>query len=275
MNWSASPVPDPMPEIVPPPEDPGAGPPARSGEAPTLLEAVAFFALAAIFLVVIQGLAAVVALHWHLYGKGGLKALAFNPRFTIPVMAVSYGAILWAAAALFSHAWRRTFGEGIHWNWAALQGKWIGLPALGIGLGVAVQLASNVLPIPKQMPIDAFFRNAVDAWIVALFGVLIAPIMEEIAFRGFLYPALGRWTGGVVAALLTSVPFAWLHAHQVGDAWGPLAMVFVVSLVLCAVRDRANSVAASAVVHAFYNLSIFTVIFFATDGFRHLERLKN
>jgi membrane protease YdiL (CAAX protease family) len=110
---------------------------------------------------------------------------------------------------------------------------------------------------------------------VALFGVFVAPIAEEIAFRGFLYPALRPWTGRILGAILTSIPFAFLHAQQVAHAWGPLTMVFLVSLVLVAVRERTGSVAASALVHACYNLSIFAVIFYASGGFQHLDRLKD
>jgi membrane protease YdiL (CAAX protease family) len=278
MNWSTNPAPGSVPELVPPPLPPagpeGPGDHAPAHQNPTLIETIAFFALAAILLIVIQGLSAAEALHWGIYGKTTLKGLAYNPRFAMPVMGISYGAILLASAALFGRAWRGSFLRGIHWNWAGLRRSVRWLPWLGIGLGIAIQLVSNVLPIPKQLPVDAFFRNAIDAWIVALFGVFIAPIMEEIAFRGFLYPALRRWTGGILAAILTSIPFAWLHAQQVGHAWAPLAMVFLVSLVLAAVRDRTDSVAASAMVHAFYNLSIFAVIFAATGGFHHLERLK-
>jgi len=47
----------------------------------------------------------------------------------------------------------------------------------------------------------------------------------------------------------------------------------VVSLILCFVRIRTNSVAASTLVHATYNLSVFVSIFIATSGFHHLERL--
>ena len=75
--------------------------------------------------------------------------------------------------------------------------------------------------------------------------------------------------------MLTSVPFALLHAQQVAHAWTPLAMVFLVSLVLVAVRDRTGSVAASAIVHACYNFSIFAALFAASDGFRHLQHLND
>lgn len=264
------------PEIMQPaPDDSRTGLGMPAPETPTFLEMVAFFTLAAILLTAIQGIGALAVLHWNLLGKVTLKQLAYDPRFTIPMMALSYAAVLLSAAALFRRVWQRSFRAGIHWNLTGLRRNLAWLPALGLALGFVIQLASNYLPVPKELPVDAMFRNATDAWMVALFGILIAPVAEEIAFRGFLYPALRPWTGRVLAAILTSAPFALLHAQQVAHAWGPLAMVFLVSLVLVAVRERTGSVAASALVHACYNLSIFAVIFYASGGFLHLDRLKD
>jgi hypothetical protein len=261
--------------MPPAPGEPVAEIHSSAQETPTLLEMVAFFTLAAILMIAIQGIGAAIALHWHVFGRTTLKQLVYNPRFTIPTMAISYGVVLLAASALFSRVWQRGFFDGVHWNWTAVRRHWMWLPVLGVGLGFVIQLASNYLPVPKQLPVDAFFRNATDAWMVALFGVFIAPVAEEIAFRGFLYPSLRPWTGRILAAILTSVPFALLHAQQVAHAWGPLSMVFLVSLVLVGIRERTGSVAASALVHACYNLSIFAVIFYASGGFQHLERLKD
>ncbi len=272
MNWNLYPV----PQIVPPIADEAAPEiPPHTSETPTVLEMVAFFTLAGILIVATQAIGAVVVLHWHMLGHIGLRKLAGQPKFTIPMMVVSYGIVLWAAALLFGRVWPGGFFAGIHWNFSQVRRYALWLPMLGIGLGFAIQLASNYLPLPKEMPVDAYFQNSLDAWMVALFGVLIAPIAEEIAFRGFLYPSLRPWTGRILAAVLTSIPFALLHAQQVGHAWAPLALVFLVSLVLVAVRERTGSVAASALVHACYNLSIFGVIFFASGGFQHLERLKD
>jgi membrane protease YdiL (CAAX protease family) len=77
-----------------------------------------------------------------------------------------------------------------------------------------------------------------------------------------------------VSIVLTSIPFALMHAQQVSFSWGPVLLIGVVSVVLCVVRLRNNSVAASVVVHAFYNLTLFTGLLIQTDGFRHLEKLK-
>lgn len=272
MNWNPYPVPEDMP---PPGDDAEPHPSQRAGDTPTFLEMVAFFTLAAILITIIQAAAVAVAFHLHLFGRISLRKLALEPKFTIPTMVVSYGVVAIATIALYRRVWPNGFLAGIHWNFSQLRRYAMWLPAIGIGLGIAMQLVSNYLPVPKEMPVDAFFQNAVDAWMVALFGVFIAPVAEEIAFRGFLYPALRPWTGRFLGAILTSIPFAFLHAQQVAHAWGPLTMVFLVSMVLVWVRERTGSVACSALVHACYNFSIFTVIFYASGGFQHLERLKD
>ncbi|MGC1873061.1 MAG: CPBP family intramembrane glutamic endopeptidase [Acidobacteriaceae bacterium] len=267
---------NPVPEALPPDAEPILhAPMPHHGDAPTILEMVAFFTMAAILITLTQALSAAVVIHWHLFGRISLRKLVYEPRFTIPSMVVSYGVVALATVALYRRVWPDGFLAGIHWNFSQVRRYALWLPALGIGLGFAMQLVSNYLPIPKELPVDSFFQNAFDAWIVALFGIFIAPICEEIAFRGFLYPSLRPWTGRILAAILTSVPFAFLHAQQVGHAWGPLTLVFIVSLVLVWVRERTNSVACSALVHACYNFSIFAVIFYASGGFLHLERLKD
>ena len=67
-------------------------------------------------------------------------------------------------------------------------------------MSLAVQFLSNFLPIPKTLPIDDFFRTPADVWMVALFGTFLAPVCEELAFRGFLLPSLASawdWLRGL------------------------------------------------------------------------------
>jgi uncharacterized protein len=78
----------------------------------------------------------------------------------------------------------------------------------------------------------------------------------------------------VVSCTITSIAFALVHADQLAHAWAPLAVLFGVSLVLCAVRLWTQSLAASTMIHATYNGTIFTILFFVTGGFRHLDKIK-
>jgi len=77
----------------------------------------------------------------------------------------------------------------------------------------------------------------------------------------------------IVASLLTSLPFAGMHAAQTGYAWGPFLLLICVSFVLCAVRLTTRSLAASVLVHACYNFMLFSLMLFGTGGFKHLENM--
>jgi uncharacterized protein len=131
-----------------------------------------------------------------------------------------------------------------------------------------------LLPVPKNLPIDSFFRTPAEAWMLSIFGITLAPLMEELLFRAFLYPVLQRSLGLGAAVLLTAAGFALLHGSQLKFAWGPLLVIFLVGLTLTIVRARKNSVAAGLLMHVSYNSTISVLMFIATDGFRHLERLN-
>jgi hypothetical protein len=77
----------------------------------------------------------------------------------------------------------------------------------------------------------------------------------------------------VVGSILTSVPFAWMHAEQTGNSLGPLLLLYSVSLVLCWTRLTTRSLAASVLVHASYNLLLFSLMLLGTSGFQHLDKM--
>ncbi len=77
----------------------------------------------------------------------------------------------------------------------------------------------------------------------------------------------------IFAALTVSAPFALMHAAQVGNSWGPLLLLYCVSLILCTVRLVTRSLAASTLVHSAYNFMLFAVMFAQTDGFRHMDKM--
>jgi uncharacterized protein len=133
---------------------------------------------------------------------------------------------------------------------------------------------AHFLPIPKDLPIDSFFRTPAEAWALGILSITLAPLMEELFFRGFLYPVLARRLGLPLAVLLTAVGFALLHLAQLGSAWGPVLVIFIVGLVLTIVRAKTNSVAAGVLIHMAYTGTITVAMFAATDGFRHLEKLN-
>ncbi len=85
-----------------------------------------------------------------------------------------------------------------------------------------------------------------------------------------------RWReggAGLLAVLITSAGFAMVHSEQLGQAWGPLLVLFVVGLVLTLARVVTRSVTPGFLIHVGYNLTLFTLLYLGTDHFRHLERM--
>ena len=74
-------------------------------------------------------------------------------------------------------------------------------------------------------------------------------------------------------SLYVSIPFAFMHGEQTGYSLGPFVLLVCVSLVLCWVRLSTRSLAASTLVHASYNLLLFLLMFFASGGFKHLDKM--
>lgn len=193
-----------------------------------------------------------------------------NPRVALPVQAAAYVVVL-IFMVVTLRVRQLHFWKSIQWNWPGL--KWPAYVLGGALLGFLIEGASAFLPIPKEVPFDKYFTDATGAYLMAVFGVTLAPLMEELFFRGFLYPALSRSIGVTLSLLITALAFALLHAAQLAHAWAPLFLIFVVGFVLTYTRARARSVASSFLIHAGYNSTLFALMWFATDHFRHLEKL--
>lgn len=196
--------------------------------------------------------------------------VATNAQVIVGAQAAAYLFVLAFIFMLVRTRARQPFAPAIQWNWP---GPWVpAFVAGGIVLALVIDGLSRFLPIPKSLPMDNFFNDATSAYMMAAFGVTLAPLLEELFFRGLLYPLLRRTFGLVVGVLLTALAFACIHGAQLGYAWAPILSIFVVGVVFTVVRHRLNSVAASFLMHCGYNFTLFAMLWIATDHFRHLEK---
>ena len=234
--------------------------------------AVLVFTVVAIFLFSIVAMfvaRALPAYHGLSFTELATK-VATNAEVIVGAQAVAYLFVLLFIYLLVRSRSDAPFGEAIRWNWPGAR-----TPAFlfgGVVLALVVDGLSRFLPIPKSLPMDNFFTNAASAYMMAIFGITLAPLLEELFFRGLLYPLLRRKTGVVVAILLTALAFAGIHGAQLGYAWAPILSIFVVGVVFTVVRERLNSVAASFLMHCGYNFTLFSALWWASDHFRHLEK---
>ena len=86
--------------------------------------------------------------------------------------------------------------------------------------------------------------------------VVIAPIAEEMLFRGFFYGGLRRSFGIILSSLLVSVVFGALHMQ-----WNVGVNVFALSLVLCGLRELTGGIWAGVVLHMVKNAIAFYGLF--------------
>ena len=257
---------------------------------PNLLDLLLFLALTISLLCAVEFVTVMGSSH-------PFQHTLLSEKIQLLVTAAVYLLTLAAAGVLFPALWGRTFRDGICWNGAGAKPL---LAVFGLLLGLAAEAVSSHLPTPHEMPIDNVFRTPGILWFMAVFGTMLAPLFEEIVFRGLLLPAIAnavdwlrlphaktqaselahaQWrvsqgnstSALVLSCLLTSVCFAGIHAPQLGYNWAPVTLLVCVSIVLCIVRIRTQSVAASTLVHAFYNLAAFVLIFISTGGFRHMD----
>ena len=257
---------------------------------PNLGHALSFFSLA--FLCLQFSLTGVFAAA-HIPADAMLQ----HPGLGLLSEAIAWIATLLAASWLFSRLWKLPFLQGIHWNPLAAKRRWYWILPAAIALSLVVSYAERFVKSPDNDLVGKLMSTQRGAWLVTLFGVVLAPLVEEIAFRGFLMPALAtmydwlaldrtpaglrRWETStlhttaslVFGAVFASIPFALLHAGQLHGAWGAVGLLFAVSLALSFARAKTHSVACSALMHSVYNLTGFVAIFISTGGYRHLDKL--
>jgi membrane protease YdiL (CAAX protease family) len=256
---------------VPTLSDPAPSDPARNDPAWNGWDIVRLIVLTIVALFVGVFTALLIA-RWLVYPHTHVAEIARVPLVIVAGQSLAYLLILAYMYVLVTRErGRPDFLAALHWNWPS---NIVVCILAGFVLSLSLQMVAHFLPIPKDLPIDSFFRTPAEAWALGILSITLAPLMEELFFRGFLYPVLARRLGLPLAVLLTALGFALLHLAQLGSAWGPVLVIFLVGLVLTIVRAKTNSVAAGVLIHMAYNGTITVAMFAATDGFRHLEKLN-
>jgi membrane protease YdiL (CAAX protease family) len=258
-----------------------------------------FLGLLAIIATILTGVLTGLALHFHVFGISSLNQAVTDVHYTLGTMAGTYVFTFLGCYFIFPLFWHKSFFAGLQWRAVTALRLYRRVVIAAFFCFVMAMLSGILMPGPQDTPIDKIFRTPGAAWLMFAFGVTFAPFFEEIVFRGFLLPALctaydwfdervsgvamltpdendhPRWSmpAMLVGSVLTSLPFALMHAEQTGWAPGPILLLLCVSLVLCWVRLSTRSLAASVLVHACYNFMLFSLMLVGTNGFRHLDRM--
>src|ERR1700684_3808807 len=145
-----------------------------------------------------------------------------------------------------------------------------GLILSGFFLSIIVSLGSSLSPPAKNLPIETLFQDRHATVLFMSVAVLLAPLVEETIFRGYIYPVVARSFGKLSGILATGTLFGLLHASQLWGGWSQIALLVFVGVVLIFARAVSRTVVASFVIHTSYNSVQVIGLLVATHGLRHL-----
>lgn len=122
-------------------------------------------------------------------------------------------------------------------------------------------------PLAPDLPALLFFKDsALVGNILAVFSiVLLAPITEEIIFRGYLYPVFAKKTGAFFSVIINSILFALLHYPQMKGEFFWLGIIFLSGFLIAISRAVSGSTWLAILLHFFYN-GILTFFGFIHHG---------
>lgn len=177
-----------------------------------------------------------------------IAALGPGADLTLLAGVANLTALVPVAALGFWSAKRRP-----RWSAAGVRPLWfvaLGLTAFGgtIVLGELANLTSALVPLPPNLA-QLFNRLTEGPWTISLFTIaLVAPLTEELLFRGVLLRGLADRYGAGAGILMTSALFALFHLN----VWQALG-AFAAGLYLGWIFLRTGSVLYPMLVHGVFN----------------------
>lgn len=199
-------------------------------------------------------------------------------RFLVSTLSFQGSALVLIPLFLRLHqvCWRDFFLGPSHWVSRAV--------FLGVGASLVVLPAALVLnwfsyqlmtwfnlPPEKQAAV-MIVEKTVGVGKQVCFGIAaiaIAPFVEEVLFRGILYPFLKPRLQMPLAVTFTSVLFAAIHANVM--TFVPLVFL---ALVLTALYEKTDALLTPILAHAFFNAANFFMLLYQDPLIRYLEQWR-
>jgi hypothetical protein len=135
------------------------------------------------------------------------------------------------------------------------------LASAGLMLVFVSLMLQFVLGTPEiETPFDKLLNgDPLSRVAIAVFGVTVGPVIEELLFRGFLQPVFVSAAGVFPGILITSMLFGAVHLAQNANLWQSGVLITIAGFGFGVVRHVSGSTRASAITHIAYNSLPFLV----------------
>lgn len=201
-----------------------------------------------------------------LIGSGILDGIISQSSFILAAKLLT--ALAMAAAVVFlpSFIWReatsaKTVGTHRLVYWRDIGWGLLGVIAAYVGSALILWLSRYVMPwvdIDEVQNVGVTMLGSSGEMVLAMaVFVVLGPIVEEIIFRGYLYGKLRQ--SGIsmwISSIVVSVLFGLFHWQ-----WNVALDVFVLSMIMCYLRERTSTIWPGVIIHMIKNGIAFYLIF--------------
>lgn len=147
---------------------------------------------------------------------------------------------------------RKPFFQTLGWRWHP-QFRWGHAVAaaflmFGVAAGISQVLPHHETDMDKILKMGVFVRI-----LVVVLAVLMAPLVEEVVYRGVVYSAVERLGGKAVGVVTVTAIFALVHVPQYWGSAAAITAIVTLSLVLTLLRAWTGSLLPCVVMHLVYN----------------------
>lgn len=145
-------------------------------------------------------------------------------------------------------------------SWSDIGLAPLGFIAYGLLVAALLYIATTYFPaFPATQAQEVGFQSLsgrVEMLLAFATLVIIAPIAEEVLFRGYLYGKLRKYSSILLSILITSVLFGAVHMQ-----WNVGIDTFALSVVMCCLREITGSIWAGVLLHMIKNGIAFYLLF--------------
>lgn len=133
----------------------------------------------------------------------------------------------------------------------------LGFAASGVAVAFGSLLAMALFPPDEELPLGPMSELARSGpfghLVWALLAVAVAPVVEEILFRGYAYLGARERLGAVRAGTAVTLLFVGLHLTETGGWWPATLGIAAISVLLAAIMQRTGNLTHCIACHAGYN----------------------
>ncbi len=183
-----------------------------------------------------------------------------NPVLGIAGQALAYILMFSLLAGILRMQYRAPFWQSL--GWVPTRVSVFSSLSMGVILAFGLAVLGGLLRIPEvDSPISKLLGSQDSAMVLVVFGVFIAPVAEELGFRGFLQPILVRTAGAAVGIGVTALLFGMLHWEQNSRSWAHVGIITLAGAAFGALRHFSGSTRTSILAHVAYNATLFLAYF--------------